>query len=251
MKTKIITALIISCAITLSFKNKGVQGEWEPVSKLDLVSSYEKAMEWFGTTKNYKIDINYASYKDHYSTVPHDKSQGLYEKDHTNFSSIALGVKTFQNERMKLTIDTLNKIIVISNKVEIKQYPVNIKDISTLLDNVQSLKKRETKSNLIDYRVEFKPNGLYKACELGLNEKGLLRSLKYFYSTEVEDEETSSASKPRVEIIFSNYQTDLNFDYESEFSEKQYLRAEGKKYVLNEKYKNYQLKDYRTSKKRA
>ena len=100
---------------------------------------------------------------------------------------------------------------------------------------------------------EFKPNDLYAAFEFRVNAKGLFTLITNYYSTELqenEDDPNSLKGKPRMEIAFSGYQTNVKFDYNKEFSEKKFITENGGKIVLNKEFKNFELKDYRFTTKK-
>ncbi|MDF2450525.1 MAG: hypothetical protein K0S26_29 [Bacteroidota bacterium] len=245
--------ILILSTVFFSFTQEKNTGAWEIASKEEVMTVSQKYSEWFLKNLNYKVDINYASYSDHNSATAHDEFSGFYKRNNNNFHTLAMGVNTIQNEKMKLSIDTISRFIVLNNKIAIDQSPVNTKDFSTLLDNAKSIKKQKTNTGEIIYRSDFKPNAVYSAYEFKINSKGLLVLMKYYYSKELKDETPSGSivkGKPRLEVSFNNYQTNVSFNYEKDFSEKKYLREEGKKIVLNNKYKNFELKDYRFSEKK-
>jgi len=106
------------------------------------------------------------------------------------------------------------------------------------------------------YRVDLKKNELYDAFEFTVNEKGLLETLVYFHSERVEkdygdgeDQQPIDVKvKPRLEIIFSDYQVSVKAN-ESEFTEKSIAFHDNRMVSLPDKYKSYKVKDYRTDEK--
>jgi hypothetical protein len=122
-----------------------------------------------------------------------------------------------------------------------------------MFKSIKNLKKQKNETGEISYRLEFDTNSPLAASELKIDSKGLIIALKYFYSQEVqkdEEDENSVKGKPRMEISFTGYQTNLKFNYETEFSEKNYLKEEKGKLSLKSNYKGYELKDYRFSAKK-
>jgi hypothetical protein len=243
--------LVVVFAISmlfLSFIKKSIVSEWEASDKTDITKVYEKAMEWFSKNTNCKVDVKYFSFKDYTSTTAYDQLTGYYKRDKDNIHSFALGINTIQNAKMCLVIDSVNTMIIVKNKSDLKQPLFDAASFSQLLDNVKAMKKQKSENNETVYRIEFKPNELYTATELVINDKGLITVVKYYYSKELkedEDDPKTYKGRPRMEVHFDAYQTDVNFNYDKEFSEKKYLKEEAGKIVLNEVYKKYELKDYR------
>ncbi len=253
MNKLIVVNIFIFSAVCFSFTQERKTDAWEIASKEEVIAVSQKYSEWFLKNLNYKVDINYTSFSDHNSTTAHDVFNGFYKRNNNNFHSLAMGVNTIQNERMKLSVDSISHFIVVNNKMTIDQTPVNTKSFSDLLDNVKSIKKQKNSVGEITYHIEFKPNDMYSAYEFKINGKGMLVLMKYYYSKELKDETTSGdiiKGKPRLEVSFNNYETNVNFNYEKEFSEKKYLKEEGKKIVLTGRYKNFELKDYRVLEKK-
>lgn len=248
----------ISVSITIIFALVGFKtitkiDAWEVSSKEELISVYQKSMEWFSKNTNYKVDVKYSSFSDHTIATPYDKSEGFYIRSNNNFHSMVLGVKTIQNERMRLVIDASSQIIIINNSAKNAQTPFDSRGFSELAEQLKAIKKQKNNIGEIIYRMEFKPNGLYKAYEFKINESGLLTGVRYYYAKEMkEDEEDENSLKgtPRVEIDYSSYQTNVSLNYEKEFSEKKYFKEEGKKITLNSEYKTFELKDYRFTEKK-
>lgn len=250
MRTLILIQLFVFSILCFSFKQGVKTNAWEIASKAEVLIASEKSSDWFSKNKNYKVDITYSSFTDHSSTSAHDTYNGFYKKDNSNFHSSAMGVNTIQNEKMKLTIDTVNHMIILNNKTEMNQAPADSKKFSELLDKVKSITKQKGDNEEITYRLEFKPNALYHSYEFKVNGKGLLVFMKYYFSKELKEEDNAMKGKPRLEVSFSNYQTNVGFNYEKEFSEKLYLKEERKKIVLNDKYQKFEFKDYRFTEKK-
>jgi hypothetical protein len=229
---------------------------WETATKSEFLSSYKKAMEWFGKTQKFSVSISYSSYIDHTSTSPFEKSEGLYIKDGKKAYSNVLGIKTVQNELFRFSVDTSEKLIILNNMSESELSVIDMKSFEMLLENAKTIKKQKSATGGISYKIEFKPDMLYSSFEIELNENGLLKIQRFFYATEMKEESNDSdeygnvnkssvSSKPRLEISFSNYQTQLRPELSKEFSEKKYFSQSGKKIILAERYKAFQLKDYR------
>src|ERR1043165_10318049 len=158
--------------LTAVFCASFTPGTWEASSREEFISAYKKAADWFTGNRSYRVNIQYLSFSNHTSLSPYDKSDGYYKRSNDNFSSSAMGINTYQNEEMKITVDTDNNVIVLTNKTDISKAAVDMESFAGLVDHSKSLKKMSGASGEKIYRLEFKPNDLYSAYEFSINEKG-------------------------------------------------------------------------------
>jgi hypothetical protein len=251
---KIFSIAVVFLSMTcISFTMRSKEMSWDASTKEELKGAYEKAIAWFSNNPTCKVNIKYSSYSDHTSTKPYEESQGFYKRSNGNLHISALGITTIQNEKMYLLADTVNQLIILKNKAEFNASPVDSKSLSDLLDHVKSLKKQNAPEGEILYRLEFNPNDIYSAFEFKINTKGQFTDIIYYYSKEVKQEEDNKNSligKPRMEIAFSGYESNVNFNYDKEFSEKRFIKEVKGKITVNENYKKYELKDYRFAQKK-
>lgn len=227
---------------------KPVNATWETATKDETLKAIDKAVSWFAKTPMYEVKVTYSSFVNYTINTPTDKSEGYYKRNGNNFNSHIMGTHTIQNDRMKILVDTANQIIVINNKSNISDMPVDTSSVSKMLENVKSIKKQKNESGLIVFKIEFKPNSMYSFYEFSINEKGLFKYVKYYYSQELiedEEDENSIKGKPRIEIFYSSYNSNVKLFTEADFSEKLYFKEENKKIILNTNYKNFEVKDYR------
>lgn len=226
---------------------------WNASSKEELKAAYEKASSWFSSNTNCKVDLKYSSYTDYTSVKPYEESEGFYKRENGNLHILSMGITTIQNEKMCMIADTVNQIVILKNKAERDQSPLNSKALSDLLNNTAALKKQTISPELTAYRLEFKTNPMYSAFEFRVNSKGQFSNIIYYYSKEVkEDEEdkNSVTGKPRMEITFSAYQSNIKFDHDAEFSLKKFIKESAGKIALEDHYQGYELKDYRLKEKK-
>jgi len=160
---------------------------------------------------------------------------------------IGICILTIQNEKYRISVDTVNHLMMLQNKTEIGQAVGDAKSFSDLLDRVKAIKKQKGENGSVSYKIDFNQNDLYSAYEFKINEKGYLVFMKYYYSKELKDEKEDKTvtGKPRLEVVFSNYQTNVKFNYDKDFSEKQFIKEEGKKIIPIGSYSKYEFKDYR------
>lgn len=227
---------------------------WQSASREEVVLAYKNACSWFINTPNYSFDIKYSSYKNHNGSELTEITSGYYKRSGKNYVSDAVGIKTIQNDRLRMIIDTSEKTIAISDPGTLSPSIQSSEELNKLLENVKSLRKRVVNKNLT-YRIDFRKNEIYEAYEFSVSEKGRLEKLVYYYSEQTEKDyddnnrPVETKIKPRLDILFFNYLVSSKTN-ESEFNDNSIVLAANSRVSLINKYKNYTLKDYRVQGKK-
>lgn len=229
---------------------------WEMASKQEIVAAYHAACNWFINTPSYYFKLRYASYKDHVSKDKLESSEGYYKRVGKNYVTEAVGIKTTQNNNLKIVVDTSDKIITVMNPGNLSPTIASSEELDNLLNSVKALKKARIGKS-IRYRIEFNKNELYEAYEFVINTSGLMEGLTYYYCERVEKEDVENgnekaaitAMKPRLEITFFGFQIPAKH-VESEFIERAIYFKEKGRIELTGIYKDYRLMDYRVQTKK-
>lgn len=250
MNLRVFYILLLSSVLNLSKVQS--QTSWQVSTKEETVSAYKKVCDWFINSNSYSFQVKYTSFQSHTSSEVIETSDGFYKRSGKKYVSYAIGIRTLQNEKMRMVIDTADKVIAVTNPGSLNPSMQSSEDLIKLLENVKSLRKMSV-NGTTTYRIDFRKNELYDAYEFTVNNKGFLDKLTYFYAEQTEkeygdgeDEKPSEKKvKPRLEIIFSQYMSPANTK-ESEFTDQAILVNNSNKITLLNKYKSYQVNDYRT-----
>ncbi len=230
------------------------QSGWQLAKDIEVAEAYGKSFDWLTSNHSYAFRLKYTSYKNHMTNEVNETSEGYCKRVDNMHRTMALGTLIIQNEFSKTVIDTVEKMIVITNPDNSVPVIANNVDILSLLKNTKALKKKKGVDNTT-YRIEFNKNTLFEIYDFTVNDKGFLEKLVYYYSEQTQElfESTSSGqpvrikTKPRLEISFSNYEVPAKIQ-DGDFREKNILLTDSKKITLLNKYKKYQVKDYRIKK---
>lgn len=250
MKRSFILFFVCNWCLTIS----GQAQSWEKASNQQVSGAYKKACNWLVNTPSYYFKLKYASYKDHLSKEQVECSTGYYKRVANSLATEAAGQRTIQNEKLKVIVDTADRVVTVMNPGNLSPVIASTEDLDLLLANAKNLRRmRLGKSER--YRIDFNKNDQYEAYEFVVSDGGMLETLVYYYSEQVEkiyDENSERGRevkmKPRLEITFSAYQVPAKH-VAFEFSERSVLVQENGKISLTGEYKNYRLLDYRVSKK--
>jgi hypothetical protein len=247
--------LFFTLVLLLCDRLRSQNAVWQPATREEVVDAYKSVWSWFVGNSSYEFRLRYASYKGHQSNEVLESSEGYYKRSGTKYKTECVGIKTIQNEKVKIIVDTADKMIALTNPGTLSLNMVEAADLIRLLDNVKALRKRAVR-NSVQYRIEFRKNELYEAYEFTVNKDNMLDKLVYYYAEQTEkdygDGDVEAARewkiKPRLEIDFSNYLVPSR-TAANEFTDNSIILTEGKKVSLAGKYRSFVVKDYRFEKK--
>lgn len=220
--------------------------------KSAFIKDYKKTWKIMSENQNYSFKMRYLSFSDHKTKLATETASGFYTKSGNNYLCNIMGIKTVQNSIVKVSIDSIDKLIIITNPDKIELPMTNTNRVEELIDNSKKVSRKAEKGFII-YKIDFNPNDLYESFELKIKDNGVPLQMTFFYSALIDkDYEESiqgkeSALSPRLEIHFEDFKEFSKIN-ELDFSEKLYVLIENKIVKKTEKYKSYTLKDYRIQK---
>jgi hypothetical protein len=225
--------------------------QWKTITKEKAKALIGGMRTWIDKHPDYSVNLNYYSYKNYTDLSPFDKSVGYLKRNGENVHSLAIGIKNIQNATYRLAIDTARKVILVGNPRKGGKSVGDI-DTSQLMSKVEKFSSfsGNDESGL---KVEFKKNASIGSIEIFTGKSGEIKKIVWYYASRVTnidetDKENNDASLPKVEVIYSNYNVNVSFDYKKEFDEKQYFTLKDKVFVPTQKYKEYKIKDTRIAK---
>ena len=219
------------------------------LSKEEMGKVFEQTNAWFKTTPNYSLTVTHASFENYTTEIPYEKSTGYFKKQGENYHSFLLNIHTIQNKEYKIVIDSVDKLMLVANPDHQQWQTYTQEDYSVLLKTCTALRK-SINGRYTFYKMELPDNSPIGAYEFLIDEQHRGREIRWYYNKEVKKDESdpSSAVKPRMNISFSAYKEEENFDYTQTFSESAYFEKKGDKLIPTEKYSKYKLLDQRIKK---
>jgi hypothetical protein len=244
LKKQYITVLLTLLAITKSYSQGN---DWVTVSKENMSKVFEGMNSWFRNTTDYSLTVTHASYKDYKTTVPAEKSVGYFKKDkNNNYHSFLLGIHTIQNAGCKIVVDSMQKIIMVANPDKLIWTNYTNEDYTYILNAAVSIKMMNYTNEKL-YRVEFSKSATISSYEFLIGSDNVLKQIVWYYGKEVKsvDDESTTGTKPRLVITFSNMKKNAVLNYKDDFDESNYFTKNNSKMILTERYKKYKLIDSR------
>ncbi len=226
--------------------------KWMPVSKEETRKMFQNMSNAYFSTPSFSMQVNQTSYVGHSSEVPHDKSTGKFLKNNNTYTSLLLGIRTIQNEKLKVVIDSADKLIAVSNSDRaFKSVPLT-EDLDQSLFFVLDIKKM-TANDLVYYSLRFKENFTYTKIDFILTPDFFMKEMVMYFDEDLpvnaDDAEHSPKSKLKYKVSYSGIKKNIALNT-AQFSENRYLtyNSKQKTYALKEEYKNYTLQDLRITK---
>lgn len=221
---------------------------WEVVSADEMTKKIKEIESFYKTTKAYSIVVSHKSYKNYTSNIPEDQSNGFFIKDtKNNYHSYSMGIRTVQNDKVRITIDSLNKSILINQPDKSFSREVKISELKDLLKTCSKM-KIGTWSNIDKLRFEFSRSSSYSAYEIWTSTSYRITRVVIYFNIEIPtdpDDEKSPKTKPRAEIVFSDYKTGISPDYKKYFDETKYIVFKNGEYAATDKYADFLIYDLR------
>jgi hypothetical protein len=206
------------------------QSRWVDISLED----FEVLAEKVGTvyqTDNYCIDLKYITYKGKQNNNPYEVSVGFAQKSKGKDYNYLLGITTITNADIKLTLDSINKIVGISygNKdIDESKILDQYKEVKALVNNIATTDLGASKIT----RIEYKKTSPIAKVELTTNRKYEIISMMIYYAQakEYEDDEGN---------ILSDYLS-FKIDY-IDFQKKEKYKEIGINQIVSETKDGYKL----------
>lgn len=240
--------LVLSTGFTLQ-SGKPVT-EWKEISLNEYEKAWNEFNKYYSSKKSYSVDITYTSYKGYDATKEHEQMKGYHKKDGSNFHNYIMGIRTIQNHQVKLTIDSINQSILVSDPDITKPIDGPVLSYEQMKKKVKSYKFHQQADGTLNYRVEYQKGTSFTATEIKASKDYFIKEIILFYSGEYNtdpDDENSKKTNPKLAITYSNFKKDITIN-KNEFNIKPYVIIDNEnKIKLSELYKNYELLDLRVS----
>ena len=241
--------IVIFLIFLFCFSFHKIKAQENTISKEEMGTVFESTSNWFKNTPSYSLDVTHASFENYTTDVPSDKITGYFKKEGGNYHSFLMGIHTIQNKQYKIVVDTSEKIIMVANPDQLTFISYTQEDYKVFLKNSTATRKIKT-GRYTFYKVELPEENPMSSYELLVDEKGLLREVKWYYNKEVKMDanDPESAVKPSMSISFSGYQESPVFNYAETFSEAPYFAQKDGKLQLAPAYMSFKLLDQRIRK---
>jgi len=216
--------------------------EWKTMSVSDYESEMKQITDKLQHTTVYAVDVTYKSVEVGSSEVVRDQSSGFLKYKNKSFHSLAFGIRSIQNPKERVVVDSINKIIAVTNPISdtAQNFTPELSDL--FLKKAESI-ERKTENGLTQYRVIFGHEFSISSYLLKVDESQLMKQIDLHYSETFKNEQGVDVSL-LLRISFNNWKLNLAFP-EDEFTINRYVELKDGKYKSTALYANYELSDQR------
>lgn len=192
-----------------------------------------------------KTDVGYTLFPSYTSTVPFEKSKGVFMKQGSSTYSNLLGIISLSNSKVTVTLDSNEQTIVVTDPPSRNVKDPSLVDLDTLLNTCTSIEYKEL-GELKYYKLRFDqvPAFEYNAIEVYIDSKtNFLSRLTLFFRMEMDmddGDDKYTKEKPRLEIVYTNVNTRPVFA-QDQFSETKYISIQGKAIKAAAAYSQFRL----------
>jgi hypothetical protein len=193
----------------------------------------------YQTIGNYSMDVTHIYYASPDNNKPQSQYAGKYAQSPPKFYSNLFGIKTIQNEKYRVSIDSNNKMVVIS-QADTTFGDIQNADYYKFLKSCTNVDYIQKGKHVVIYmtfpKVDLFP---YKIIRVYVGPMDLIEKVQIIYNPDPVKSPTQRSEPYEVEITYSNFKfTEPNKDM---FSISSFFTQTGNTYTLSNEYKKYKL----------
>jgi len=186
----------------------------------------------FKNLPNFSMDVKYSMFVNPQNfDTPYKSNKGKIIRNNSNFYQEEMGNLVIANSEYILRVNTRSEVISIENRKNLNMLPINfdIDSVSIVFERIKVIPK--------GYEYSFK-NGLVSKMEILYSENNLMRTVRSYYSKQVDLGEGMVQVVTQLDYQNLNTRPSIANDL---FSLDKYVKITNKVVTLNNKYVNYDL----------
>ncbi len=235
--------ILISHILILLLSVSFCKAQQKNISLKEMTAIMQKTNSIY-TQKEYCIALEVYTYKGHYAAIPEDQSKGFILKKDNITEQYINHVYSIQNNTLKLMIDSAENIVGISypDNESFSFTPDNdfIDKYNRYVTNI-TLTNHENGKQIID--IKYKEGLPYEKISIKLN-NSFAEEVIFYYADKIEYEGKDGRlleEKPKLRVGLKK----LSSKKKLKFNINEIAYKNGNNYQLSEKFKNFQLIDFR------
>jgi len=234
MKTSILVFLLIAGKLSAA--------DWQTINADQFQAEMNAISAKVESAHSYSVDVRYSTFESGVTEMIHDQSAGYVKYMNNKYHSMAMGIQSIQNANERIVVDSVNRIIAITNPVSdsVKNYAPQL--TSLLLKKAKSIRKRAD-HGYAEYQVDFTDQLTINSYLLKVDATGLIRQVDIRYSQKIKNN-NGEEKNLMLRIAFENWKLNATFSA-AEFSADHFVKSINGKYQATEPYAGYELSDQR------
>jgi hypothetical protein len=237
MKLRFLTLIVLMLSLV------GASEAQDIVTAKQTADYFLRVNQAYSDCRSISMDIQHSFYKTYSDSVPEASFQGYYFRKNTMENSSIAGIFSVQDERYRITIDTANKDISISNPVlSSAANPAAVLGILQLSKKIYLTKNPASDVFLMVFADD---NPEFSSLRISIDPRtNFIQSIVIYHSEEEEYEDHGKkiVTKGRTEIHYENLKKNPGLP-DRKFSLKDYISFVNNKAVPAKEYSDFDVID--------
>lgn len=195
--------------------------------------------EKFRSTGTLSEAIIYKMFDSYTAEKPSSVYPGFYIRKGNNIHTSLLSVESVQNNTLSIAVDTINKVIVITDPQKKNASEIQVVELEKVLGLCSGVFEKNEKQ-MHAYRLEFtQPQSQYKVIEIEVSKDNFIKKIVLYFNQPVKGK-NGKKEKPKVEIAYENINEHPSVE-EQEFSEHKFIDIKEGTYTPKHRYNSFRV----------
>lgn len=222
------------------------QNNWEKVDAavfMEAIREYEQSIP---LEESYSLETGYRIYKDLTDEEHIQSFNGkMICKEGKELNVYQMGHLMIQDTELNITIDTLNKQLIVQQPDHSFYYRKTVQDY-TVFSEMAEVTYRKTIGGKTAYMLEFKKGYPYKAIEFSFTEKTLIWQVVIYSNQPYYNEsDTDSGDQAKVVMNLNDFRKGKAVDFSGFITVKDCVQIKDNELIPVGQYKDFELIDLR------
>lgn len=222
------------------------QTEWEEINPEVFMKAIQEFEESISLGESYSLETTYNIFKNYSDKVPVQSSVGkLTCRNGSELNVSQMGFIMIQDDKLNLTIDSVNRQIIIQQPDSTFFYRKTVSDISSFSEIAEIVYKKETLGKTL-YSLELKKGNPYHAIELEfLGKEVISKVIIYSNQPYTTEDYMTETDKAKIVIDFTNFKKGRAVNLRNFKDISDFIIIKDLEFQAIGKYKDFELIDLR------
>lgn len=224
------------------------QTDWEDIEPVEFLKELRVFEELIPEGESYSFSTSYLVYNDFADVMPIQTHSGyLVSKNGVDFNISQMGYLIIQNEKYNVSIDSINRQLVVQFSDPAFSYRKTLEDYTELVEVTEEIKKRVA-NNTTYYSLILKPGYSFHSMEYAFTKDNLISEVIIYgnrpYSSE-DNNNGNSMNRSKVIIRFTDFKIGKSVSLKEFVSLEELIHFDNDRIEPLGKYEKYEILDLR------
>lgn len=222
------------------------QTNWEKVDAavfMEVIREYEKSIP---LEESYSLETVYRIYKD-FTDEEHVQSFNgkMICKNGNELNVYQMGHLMIQDKGMNITVDTLNKQMIVQHPDHSFYYRKTVQDYSVFSEMAEVTYRKKENGKTV-YMLEFKKGYPYKAIEFSFTEKAAISQvIIYSNQSYYTEDDANQGDQAKIVMNIKDFRKGKSVDFNEFITVKDCILIKENELIAIGKYKDFEIIDLR------